>query len=684
MTAAPAAAAAATRGTARKRPADESAPSPASSATTTASAASLLSQPPASSMSYLPAALDAATSQPTTSSALQRIIKAPTTLTRPLRTPNALSTHLAKAVPAFLSKLYAMVNDPSTDGMIQWGPDGTTFLVHRHEDFARDVLPRFFKHNNFASFVRQLNMYGFHKIPHLQQGVLQTDGQPELWEFANPNFQRDQPDLLCLVSRKRKGDQEDKDGTSSGAAALAAANSSNQQQQQKKQQQQQQQQQQSALDVGFIISEIAAIKRHQLSISSDLKNIQRENQVLWTESVAVRERHQRQQETIDKILRFLSSIFSHKQKPLMNKRRRLLLEQGGSSGDESNGQRADGAGSGGGGSSQDLSDDDGDDDADNALQRIRELIQDSSQPSTPQPQSPFAHHVKLLESAPANLAESSSSTTTQSGMPEEARAEPNVPSFVPYTFPHQQLSNSPAYDTAAQNAHAVSDDIDLLQDHISSLVGLDLDDLGSLDVNALGAALAAQQQLLHQQQNDAGIKPEPLSAADLAMLQQYNPGAFDFSLYPGLNNTTTAPPMSGVDPMGASSSSSYPPVFSNADLSNALALFAQGGNAPSHQLEPASSSSDPSQSFQQRVAATFPSSSPQQLQQQPPALPPATTSIVQQPTSVASSVSSSALSDADIDDLLRVGNATRSAYSRDDLAGMDPEDFAFLDQPTTE
>ena len=57
---------------------------------------------------------------------------------------------------------------------------------------------------NLASFVLQLDMYGFHKIPHLQRGVLRSDtGETEYWNFAHENFRRDQSGLLCLIHRKK-------------------------------------------------------------------------------------------------------------------------------------------------------------------------------------------------------------------------------------------------------------------------------------------------------------------------------------------------------------------------------------------------------------------------------------------------------------------------------------------------
>ncbi|CAK9166501.1 unnamed protein product [Ilex paraguariensis] len=97
-----------------------------------------------------------------------------------------------RSVPApFLSKTYQLVDDRSTDDVISWNQTGTTFVVWKTADFARDLLPKYFKHNNFSSFVRQLNTYGFRKTV------------PDKWEFANENFRRGEKELLTEIRRRK-------------------------------------------------------------------------------------------------------------------------------------------------------------------------------------------------------------------------------------------------------------------------------------------------------------------------------------------------------------------------------------------------------------------------------------------------------------------------------------------------
>ena len=67
-------------------------------------------------------------------------------------------------VPAFLAKLWKMVDDPETNHLIEWGDEGNSFVIHNHGEFEQTLLPYYYKHSNMASFVRQLNMYDFHKI----------------------------------------------------------------------------------------------------------------------------------------------------------------------------------------------------------------------------------------------------------------------------------------------------------------------------------------------------------------------------------------------------------------------------------------------------------------------------------------------------------------------------------------
>ncbi|KAF9957980.1 hypothetical protein BGZ72_001087 [Mortierella alpina] len=63
----------------------------------------------------------------------------------------------------FVDKLFKMVEDPSIQHLISWAKEGDMFYVYNCIKLSDTILPKFFKHNNWQSFVRQLNMYGFHK-----------------------------------------------------------------------------------------------------------------------------------------------------------------------------------------------------------------------------------------------------------------------------------------------------------------------------------------------------------------------------------------------------------------------------------------------------------------------------------------------------------------------------------------
>lgn len=75
-----------------------------------------------------------------------------------MKTGDGDSSGIPSNVPAFLVKLWKLVEDPQYEEHISWNKNGTGFLVHDQATFAREILPKYFKHNNFASFVRQLNM----------------------------------------------------------------------------------------------------------------------------------------------------------------------------------------------------------------------------------------------------------------------------------------------------------------------------------------------------------------------------------------------------------------------------------------------------------------------------------------------------------------------------------------------
>jgi hypothetical protein len=54
---------------------------------------------------------------------------------------------------------WSLLEDPGNTHLIAWTPAGDAFIVLQPEAFAKELLPTVFKHNNYTSFVRQLNIY---------------------------------------------------------------------------------------------------------------------------------------------------------------------------------------------------------------------------------------------------------------------------------------------------------------------------------------------------------------------------------------------------------------------------------------------------------------------------------------------------------------------------------------------
>ncbi|KAL4235087.1 stress-responsive transcription factor hsf1 [Mactra antiquata] len=181
-------------------------------------------------------------------------------------------------VPAFLTKLWYLVEDSATDELIAWDASGLSFHLYDQVRFAKEILPLYFKHSNIASFIRQLNMYGFRKVVHLDSNAIKSEVDDV--EFHHPSFVRGQEQLLEYIKRK----------SSTGAVVGVKSDPPLKLKEE---------------DVNRVLTDVQLMKGKQDSLSTKMDKMKKENEALWREVASLRQKHLKQQQIVNKLIQFM-------------------------------------------------------------------------------------------------------------------------------------------------------------------------------------------------------------------------------------------------------------------------------------------------------------------------------------------------------------------------------------------
>ncbi|XP_012718368.2 heat shock factor protein 4 [Fundulus heteroclitus] len=196
-------------------------------------------------------------------------------------------------VPAFLTKLWTLVENPETNHLICWSATGTSFHVFDQGRFAKEVLPKYFKHNNMASFVRQLNMYGFRKVVNIEQSGLVKPERDDT-EFQHLYFMQGHEHMLEHIKRK---------------VSIVKSEETKVRQE----------------DLSKLLYEVQLLRTQQDNMECQMQDMKQQNEVLWREVVSLRQNHTQQQKVMNKLIQFLFSQMQSSTPSAVGLKRKLPL-----------------------------------------------------------------------------------------------------------------------------------------------------------------------------------------------------------------------------------------------------------------------------------------------------------------------------------------------------------------------
>mmetsp|Transcript_4196 Transcript_4196/g.15472 ORF Transcript_4196/g.15472 Transcript_4196/m.15472 type:complete len:579 (-) Transcript_4196:88-1824(-) len=200
--------------------------------------------------------------------------------------------------PNFLQRTFEMLSKPELAEYVSWNADGTSIIVHKVNKFSTVVLPRFYNHSNYASFTRQLNMYDFKK----------TSSEPSCREYKHPLFQRDRPELVAQIKRKKRLRSSDGDSADGGGAGGAGAGADA-----------------TALvttgtdghgHLSTVLNEMATLKTRQKQVENSVvalgnhnRLLAKENEMLWQQLSDSRTRQQRLSNKMQRLFYVMYEIY---------------------------------------------------------------------------------------------------------------------------------------------------------------------------------------------------------------------------------------------------------------------------------------------------------------------------------------------------------------------------------------